>query len=222
MNDAMLLSEEEKFHDTGRTLVNIISAAGMGGMEVDPTTKDCLSSPGQGDDATTRNGRKIMASSLLIRGAVKYVGQTIASATTTVPDSPYATVWIIMDRRSNGAQLNSEDVLVNEGNSKPLCPFALQNLSYSTRFIVLKRLFFNFSGLIALVNNGSTKIGANASSLEFEEYFDFPELIPIHYKVDPGSGVIGDISDVSFHVIAACSADSVCQITYNSRMRFIG
>lgn len=211
-----LLGIERKFLDTARTAVSLVAPTNAAGGEVDPSTgcTGCLSAPAQGDGASNRDGKQIVAKYLEIRGAVQFRAAIDQTAAQSVK---YVYVAVVLDTQTNGAQLNSEDVFVNTAASADGAPFPLRNLNFGNRFRVLRY------ELVKVVPQTMSWDGTNlevaGGAAEFNWYIPLNNL-----KINFTSGTTADVANVldnSLHVVAFATATSI-DMFYNARMRFIG
>lgn len=209
------LGVEKKYYDTSAA-VNIVAPTDCTGGEADPTTVNCISAPAVGDNATARDGRKIVAKYLQIKGSVRF--STLTNQTLSV-DSNRIMVAVVLDTQTNGAQLNSEDVFTNPRAATTSAADVLRNLNYAERFKILKQETFiledpNFSW-------DGTNLEINGVSKQFDWYIPLKNL-KIAFNATEAAGV-ASVLDNSIHIVAfATSTSPQCAITYNSRMRFIG
>lgn len=209
------LGIEKKFYDTSAT-ANIVAPTDCTGGEVDPATVNCLSAPAVGDNATSRDGRKIVAKYLQIKGSVRF--STATNQTLSV-DSNRVMVAIVLDTQTNGAQLNSEDVFTNPRAQTTTAADVLRNLNYGERFKLLKTQTFVLED--PNMTYDGTNVEINGKSIQFDWYIPLKNL-KIAFNATEAAGV-ASVLDNSIHMIAFASSTSPqCAVTYNSRMRFIG
>lgn len=104
---------EKKFYDTGYNAAIVAPTDATGG-EADPATVLTVSAPAQGDGEQNRDGKKIVAKYLEIKGTVRAaatINQTVG------PQRTQVFVAVVLDTQTNAAQLNSEDVFKNQNAS---------------------------------------------------------------------------------------------------------
>lgn len=213
---AVSLGVEKKFYDTSAT-ANIVAPTDCTGGEVDPSGGlNCLSAPAQDDTASGRDGRKIVAKYIQLKGSVRF--STATNQTLSV-DSNRLVVAVVLDTQTNGAQLNSEDVFTNPRGATTAADAPLRNLNFGERFKILKMEHFVLED--PNMTYDGTNVEINGKSLTFDWYIPLKNL-----KIAFTSGVtagVANVLDNSIHVIAfATSTSPQCAIVYNARMRFVG
>lgn len=199
---------ERKFYDTslaGQAVVNSTS-----GAEVDPTTINSISVPQQGDGESQRDGRRFTINSASIRGVIDEQANTTAQYQVLVA--------LVLDTQTNGAQLNSEDVYVNpSGNTLGNCALH-RNLKFVQRFKVLQ------TRLITMTPSG---VGGDGTTVDYT----FPQQpFSIFHSFKNGlqctastiNEGVANVTDNSLHVLAFTNGGSSPEITYNSRVKFMG
>lgn len=213
---AVNLGVEKKYYDTSAT-ANITSPTDCTGGEVDPAGGvNCLSAPAIGDTASGRDGRKIVAKYLQIKGSVRF--STATNQTLSV-DSNRIMVAVVLDTQTNGAQLNSEDVFTNPRAATTTADCPLRNLNFGERFKLLKLQQFNLQD--PNMTYDGTNVEINGLAQQFDWYIPLKNL-KIAFNSGSAEGV-ASVLDNSIHVVAfATTTSPQAAITYNSRMRFIG
>jgi len=216
-----LLGIEKKYLDTANAgqVVSIVTNSTAG--EVDPSVlgcSGCLSAPATGDGPSNRDGNRIVAKDLYVKGAL--IGLA-AKAVTDPPAPTRVMVAIVLDTQTNGAQLNSEDVFTNLTGAAIGQTTPLRNMLFRDRFRVLKQEVFDVSAVAitqagATANNYSWSAGAQI----FEWYFDLKNMV---INLQNTAADVANVIDNSLHVIAfAQGGNSPITIAYNARMRFVG
>ena len=127
-------------------------------------------------------------------------------------------VSLVMDTQSNGAQLNAEDVFVN---TAPYVP-GKRVVANASRFKVLKTQMF------WMQDPATGTDGANTQTLggmvrTFRWFVKQNQVV--NFVTGAGAGTVADCKDVSYHIIACTTeqpAASADQLTYSSRVRFVG
>lgn len=210
-----LVGVESKFYDTFLTSTALVASSDCSGCEFDPSATSMISTPAQGDGEQNRDGKKIIITSVEVKGTVNFpvlINQTTAGI-------PYTyMVALVQDTQTNGAQLNSEDVYKNAVGINQANTFPLRNLLYSTRFRVLAVQ----KGAVPqpLPAYDGTNIELSGSVIPFDFYKKVN--IPVNFNATTTSTVAA-VVDNSLHVIAFVS--SVAQaptIQYQARIRFQG
>lgn len=191
------LGMESKFLDLAYSAT---VAATVSGAEADPTGS-CLNPVVQGDGESNRDGRKYVITSVYVKGVLSVTGGTSL-------DDPTVMLTLVQDKQTNGAQLNSEDVLTSPG----IAINAMRNLQYIGRFNVLKSMRIDMKPRSAW--NGTA---FSTSQTPFEMYVKCK--IPVFCNGTTGD--VSTITDNSIHLIATSTSTAVT-LSYNSRIRFQG
>lgn len=211
---------EKKFFDSSASAA-IVSTADASGGEIDPTTLLCLNCPAQGDGEQNRDGRQINMHSIYIKGVVSMAAQANQTSLDVIPEVMIA---LVLDKQTNGAQLNSEDVYDNPSGFSTLAAQPFRELEYSKRFQVLKTVNItakDIAGTIQPVYDG-TNIEQQGGHVPFTIYKDLKGM-KVNYISGQTTSVINAIADNSLHIIAFCSnVGTVPTLLYQSRLRFTG
>lgn len=207
---------EKKFLDMARSETTVGAAGGLTGGEYDPSSgcTGCLSCPAQGDTEQSRDGKRIVIDSLILKGYVR----TAAETSQAPADQLKIFVSVILDTQTNGAQLNSEDVFKNLLGTVggAVCP--TKNLLFGSRFRILKSQVYDLNppGIAGTV----ATLAANGVRRDFDWYIPFKGGLPVNLNAGTTADV-ANVIDNSIHVVAfATTADNV--IAYNARVRFQG
>jgi hypothetical protein len=197
------LGYEKKFIDTGRT--GAIIASAVPGSEIDPNTVNCLNAVAQGDGPQNRDGRKYHILSVHIRGFINFIDETVPYT------ADHTRLLLVLDRQTNAAQLQAEDVL---NNSAPATQ-AFRNLEFTQRFIVLKDFTLNKPQ----VGSGATTNTWRATK-PFKINYTFKK--PIAVTCSGTTGNVTAINDNSLHLIAITFNGGSNTLDYHARVRFVG
>lgn len=200
---------EVKFLDSTKAATAVVATAA--GAEQDPATANCLNGVAQGDGESNRDGRKYTIKRVSVHGTVNLVvGDDQASAIGGVG----VRVMLVHDSQTNGAQLNSEDVVADVANFDYL---SFRNLQYEKRFKVLAEKTLTLDYI-----NSQTD-GSNTASLGGQrKHFSFDKKLNMPVICTGTTGTVAAISDNSLHLIAIASTGVICQVAYNARIRFVG
>lgn len=213
---AGFLGIEKKFLDTARAEIAIAATAALTGGEYDPSAgcTGCLSCPAQGDTEQSRDGKRIVIDSLIVKGYVVN-GPT---ASTAVEGVTKVFLAVVLDTQSNGAQLNSEDVFKSLGGSDAFNACPTKNLLFGNRFRILKSQVYDLTPPGAFV--ASANFGANGVRRDFDWYIPFKGGL----QVNLNAGTTADVANVidnSIHIVAF-STLAGSALGYNGRIRFQG
>jgi len=211
------LGIEKKFLDTAKAEATIAAVAALTGGEYPPSTGcvDCLSCPAQGDTEQSRDGKRIVIDSLIIKGYVRLEDQL-----STAPLDPIKVfVAVVLDTQSNGAPAQSEAVFksLSASNQANVCP--TKNLLFGNRFRILKSQVYDLTP--AGISVASANLAYNGSRRDFDWYIPFKGGL----QVNLNAGTTADVANVidnSIHVMAFATVDAVAKIGYNARIRFQG
>lgn len=208
---------EKKFLDTALAETALAATSALTGGEYDPAgagCTGCLSCPAQGDTEQSRDGKRIVIDSLILKGFV--VNGPTASA--AVEGVTKVFVAVILDTQTNVAQLNSEDVFKSLGGADAFNASPLKNLLFGKRFRILKSQVFDLThaGTFAAAAN----FGGNGVRREFDWYIPFKGGLPVNLNAGTTANV-ANVIDNSLHIVAF-STLAGSAIGYNARIRFQG
>lgn len=208
------LGVEKKYYDTTQS-ISLTAPADATGGEVNPAS-GALSVPAQGDGATNRDGKQIIAKYLAIKGVINapnMINQTALPAGTKV------FVAIVLDTQTNASQVNSEDVFTNTLANAVGNAMLQRDLEYGSRFKILKSEVFDIEPYTATWDGTNIEVGGRMQC--FDWYIPLNNL-----KINFNSGTtasIANVTDNSIQVIAfATSTAQAPTLSYNARLRFIG
>lgn len=205
------LGVEYKTLDTSVTDSALTATGVMTGMEHDPTSQSCLNSMAQGTTSITRIGRSVTNKTLQVRGVID-----MDYDDATDEEKPCCFVALVRDKRSNGNQLNSEDVYVNPGGSSKTVCCATRNHQHRGRFDVLRYEQLNFSEKIGDISGKRALL-----------YFDFFVTLNEVTNFNAGTGTIDAVEDISYHIVAGTTdaqpgTAGTCLLSYNAKLTYIG
>lgn len=217
------LGIEVKFLDAPKSITALTAPTGATGGELDPSSVvvGCLSAPAQGDGPTNRDGKKIMMKSIFINGMIS-IDQKTGQSTSDIAPSVF--LALVLDTQSNGAQLNSEDVFTNQNAAAITATVPQRNMSFVSRFKVLKTWKYQFPTFNMANDTGATGgIVQAGQTMPFEISKKFKDGIPVNFTTALTSADIANVIDNSLHLIGFVNdVTAVPNISYNSRMRFVG
>lgn len=204
---------ELKYNDTEVFDSTITGSTSWTGCEQDPVGADQLAKISQGAAATNRIGRKTVLKSIALGGTVLFLPTTGQTAPLT-PGS--VLIALVLDTQTNGSQMSSESVYESFDLYAATAPRrVMANIS---RFKVLKKILIEFPQPTAVLKGlNMYDIFGCAKTFQMNVQLN----IPVAYLDD--SFGIDDVSDNSLHLIVNRDrTDGTMQITYNSRVRFVG
>lgn len=205
---------ELKFYDTSLIAAALVAPTDATGAEVDPSATIVLNSVIQADGEENRDGRQITMKKISVRGVITCPSQT----NQTVPEtSTVVYIALVLDKQTNKATINSEDVFKNEGGNSATAASPFRNLQNIKRFSILKTV------TLILPQVQSVWDGTN-----FEQYgsttpFEIHKDLNLSVNYAGTTETVLNITDNSLHLIAFCNDVSmVPNISYNARLRFVG
>lgn len=205
---------ELKHYDDGKAAYAITASSNWLGTEADPATTLCFFAPTQGAAYNQRIGTRCYVTSLKING---YIYAAVQAAVTTAATPCLIRLVVFLDKQSNGAQAQGEDIMKNEGSAN-LTPVSFQNVANFGRFKVLKDM------RIVLENPNALYDGTNADQYGLLKHFEIRHKFnpPLEVKFNTtNGGTIADILDNSFHMVTATNnVDLVPTMYYTSRVTF--
>lgn len=172
---------------------------------------NCIGACIQGSGESQRDGSKIIVKSIHIQGSVE---RPIAQDAADARFPNLIQIALVMDTQTNGTQLNAEDVYVATDPEVP----ARRVIANTSRFKVLKTWLITMKDTVMGTDGANTNtIGGEIAP--FSCYLKMEQ--PVNFVAGAGAGTIADFRDVSFHMIV-CGSRALDNITYNSRVRFVG
>lgn len=214
---AGFLGIEKKFLDTTKTDTPVAGIVGLTGGEYDPSggCTGCLSCPAQGDTEQSRDGKRIVVDSVILKGHVR-LNENAGAAQL---DSLKVFVAVILDTQTNGSQLNSEDVFKNLSAQITSVVEPMKNLLFGNRFRILKSQVFDLTPS-GLSTAGGTSAWCGVQR-EFDWYIPFKGGLPVNLNAGTTADV-ANVIDNSIHVVAFATINATAEIGYNARIRFQG
>jgi len=206
---AGFLGIEKKFYDTLYNQTAVATTAA--GAEADPAGNlKCLNAITQGDGESSRDGRRCIIKSIQVKG---FIDADVKSDLADVSSGKKVRVLLVLDKQTNAAQLNSEDVLKDAAT---IDMTSLRNLQYSQRFKVLHDRVYT------LTCGAAGTDGANTNSMAWNTaHFNIFKNVNIPVNYTGTTEDIANIVDNSLHIIAVASTTGTI-LCYQSRVRFVG
>lgn len=207
------LGIELKYVDSALVSSALAAPTAAAGGEQDPATLLALNAIAQGDGEQQRDGKQVCIKSVYVSGVVDVPVQANLTAGTI---DPLIYVALVLDKQTNGAQLNSEDVFVNPGASAVTAASPLRNLQYTSRFQVLDSVVLHPPA--RQLSFDGTNIESSGTRVPFK-LSNTSDIITNYIAT---GAVVAAIQDHSLHVIAYTSTTTGATISYNARVRFVG
>lgn len=221
---------ELKYLDCHATNSTVAQPAGgsLAGGELQPASgaTNCLSAPAQGDGQTQRDGKHIIVRSVQFHAKVRWPAQDDVAGAISATNEPVflALVW---DNQTNASAINSEDVymLPDDAVSPQLCALPLRNPNFGDRYKVIKSwVIYPRMGHSMTPDNTTTAPFTHCIDATYNSVTYYTRC---HVPINFNSGTTADVANVvdkSLHVMAfsAASGSAAADVTYVSRIRFIG
>jgi len=214
------LGIELKFYDTKLIGAVLTSPSDSTGGEHNPSATLSLNTVVQGDGESQRDGRKITMKSIMIEGTVTVDAN---SAESTAKSGAQIFIALVMDRQTNGALLNSEDVFTNPGASASTAAMPFRNLQFTKRFRVLATRKFSIQNPnMANATSFSADNGIISNSLT-KRFKIFKKLNNVQTIYKGTTETIANITDIGLNIVAYCTSTSLTpKLSYSSRLRYVG
>jgi len=207
------LGIELKYKDSSLVSSALVAPTDCAGGEYDPATLLALNSIAQGDGEQERDGKQVCVKSVFVSGVVDLPATPNLTAGALIPNTYVA---LVLDKQTNGAQLNSEDVFTNPGASAVTASSPLRDLQYTSRFQVLDHVLIE-PQMPSLSYDG-TNMERDGCRVPFKLSWQ-GDLITNYIAT---TAVVAAIQDHSLHIVAFTSAATGSTISYNARVRFVG
>lgn len=212
---AGLLGTEIKYYDTGLQATAIANVGDCTSGEFDPSATSMISTPVQGDGAQNRDGKRIMITSVHVRGVIN---QPPLVNQTALPTAVRVFVALVLDTQSNGVQMSSENCFTNPSGNSATASTPVRNLSFAKRFRVLREQIFQLPLQNAAYDGTNIEVGGPGVHFDW-----FKKVkIPVNFTATGTTADIANVQDNSLHIIAFTNSAAVPTITYNARIRFVG
>ncbi len=209
---------EHKFYDTFRDSIVLTASTTAAGGEVDPAgVLKCLNAVVEAAGPSNRIGRNIQITAVQVRGVCTIPLATNQTATRTPPAVFLA---LVLDKQTNGAQLNSEDVFVGIGTVVDNATNVFQNLEFTQRFQVLRTLRFDMPPASNVWDG--TNLEREGATRSWSMYYKWKgKPLSVHYTNTTED--IANIADNSLHLIGFCNNTGILtDLTYHARIRYYG
>lgn len=205
---------ELKYVDTARSnaaLPNTIT-----GSECDPNAGspayNCINPVGQGVGSQQRIGQRYIMKGIDVNGTLTWKPEPNSDEASTE-----IRVLIVLDKQTNGTQLNAEDVLTSATSHRTN---AFRNLQYTKRFQVL----FDKTFTLTSTAGGEGDIAGAHFWGEIHRQFQVHKKFTVPVQCRATNMDIQGITDNSLHLLAfkgnQASASGVAGIHYDARVRF--
>lgn len=214
MRTAGFLGIEKKFYDASLNGSTIAANTDCTGGEYDPSTTNMITTPPVGDGEQSRDGKRIVLKSIMVRGTIAKAALANQTAL-ALPTEVFLAV--VLDKQTNGAQMNSEDCFLNGSTAAVTLATPLRNLLFSNRFKILKSDIFKLEPKMSAWDGTNIEIAGDMVS--FDWYIPMRNLV-VNFNAGTTASV-ANVMDNSVHVIAFAT-NATCTLSYNARCRFMG
>lgn len=155
----------------------------------------------------------MLVKKLRIQGCIT---ASIDAASSTVNYDRSVRVILVLDKQTNGVQLNAEDVMAATATGS--AQSAYQSLDTLGRFKVLKDKFFVLPNG-STGNDAATTMSTGGGRKTFKWSVRWRKGLIVRFNATNG-GTVADIVDNSFHIIASYNSLSTgaTVMTYNCRV----
>lgn len=209
------LGIEYKFYDQSLVGASLTAPTDASGMEHNPSATICLNTVTQGTGEKQRDGKNICMKSLYIEGIIEVPQQANQTVTDT---AGVVFIAIVLDKQTNGALLNSEDVYLNVAGSAKVAATPFRNLEYSKRFRILAKKRIKLPQPITSYDG--TNMEQHGYQIPFKFWIKLPNIISTYSDT---TETIANITDNSISLLACSTSLGLAPtITYQSRLRFVG
>lgn len=206
---------ELKFFDTLAVSRNVASATNLTGGEVTPSIPFCLNAMIPGDGESERLGRHIVMRSIKVKGRIQ---DPVAEGLGLPPATPHCNVYLILDKQTNGAVFNSEDVFTNIGNVNATINSIFLNMENTDRFQVLDSAHMKLDPMVMVDDTSVPQEFSRAqATASFSLSYRWPKGKKVLFKGT--GGTIVNIQDYSLHIVAFSTSGNL-NIDYGSRLRY--
>jgi len=213
--DILALGQERKHYDTFLHGASVAPQEDWLSCEYNPSATSLVSTPAVGDDAISRDGKKIAVYSLMINGSVQYPAR---ADDTVLSNFGPTVISVVLDKQTNGAALNSEDVFTNPSSGANLPAAPLRNQNFRKRFRVLRTKLI--PAPVLNVSYDGTNLETQGKIINFKFFMRFKKPLVINFNSGTTASV-ASVLDKSIHVLAN-STSTTQTLSYNAQLIFVG
>lgn len=206
---------EVKYYDTAFS-ANMVAPTDSAGGEYDPTVTSMISTPAQGDTSINRDGAQIRIKNVHVKGSIQ---RSYFEAIVNPPEAMEAYLALVLDKQTNGAQMNSEDCFTNTTAAAIGATECMRNMAFRSRFQILKSQKFDLS-FKSLSHVAADLFSGDGTSIPFDWFIDLKDLV-VNFNTGTTASVV-NVVDNSLHIIGFCNTviPAAPVLTYNARIRF--
>ncbi len=205
---------ELKFFDTSLATPSTMSGNGdLTAGELDPPTVNCLNAMVQGTGEQERLGRFINMTSVKVKGTFLF---PVAEALGLPAGAQFVTIFLVLDKETNAAQLNSEDVFTNKAATADLINHLFINMENTDRFQILDSDRVTLHPEFVLQNETGVTYARGEVKHSWSLSYRWKRGKKVLFKGT--AGTVANIQDNSLHVIGYCKG--AVTVDYNARLRY--
>lgn len=213
-----LLGIEKKCIDSARIAYALTAPTDATGGIVVPGSgiTGCFTAPAQGDAFSNRDGNKIVIVELNCLMNLSVVAQTAQTACDT---SCIIFIAMVQDTQTNGAAFTSDLVYTNPGANALTAASPFRNLSYLSRFKVLKTKRIDLR--IPAVTWDGTDL--DQGGMHTNIWMRWKGKMPVTFTTASTTADIANVTDNSINFVAFCTNTTLApSLSINARCRFYG
>lgn len=190
---------------------------GWATCEADPAA-GAVFTPVAGAGQINREGRLLHVHSIKVAGQLTWTAEEGAAVTAIQQFGPIVRLLLVMDKQTNGVQLNSEDVV--DDSSTTAFIMAHINPDFFGKFRVLADKVIDVPCPRAVLQLTAV-YDTFPNQMSFKMKYKFKKPLPVRFN-DVNGGTVGDIIDNSFHMLVNMSEvnDSALLLSYRCRVGF--
>lgn len=184
----------------------------------------CMPVPRQGTNYADRDGRKIIAKALRIKGVINW--QTVPNSAGSITHGPVRLI-LVKDTRTNGATLSGENVIGPGLGSDGLATLSGDSGAIGLptdpdgwgRYEILFDKMFRPPPISMGYDSGNSGMDAAGVTVPFK----ISIKKPCEINFSSSTGAVGSIVDNSYHLLAATTGNITnVNLSYYARLTFVG
>jgi len=212
---------EMKYFDSSldNNLIGVVTNTWQTSTEANPVTQNCLFAPTVGAAVNQRIGKSASVHKIKVRGVITC---PLQSAQSNADNSTLIRVILLQDKQTNAAANVVPALVMNDGVGANATINSYQNINEFGRYRVLKDKIITVGNLNMTGDPSAGQIAQAANSYPFKFNIKFNQPVVVRFNATNG-GTNADISDNSFHMLAACNSQALsCTCSYYARVCYKG
>ena len=206
---------EKKWHDDSQ----LVPTASWNAADTNwPTyyAVNSINKIAQGDTGYERNGTRINAFKLTLRGSVQVIQHAASTYVNTAPDTHYFRWIVYIDSQCNGAGASLDDLFQQTPNSTD--QFDVYNSLYDTgRFKILMDKFIRVPEAVVTYDPGDEQFYAPGRIVHFKKTFNFQ--LPIQYGDQYANMTSVRTNNIGMVIFSGNDKKNQA-LTYRTRLRY--